>query len=114
MKIIKIHSFVIETYLPIEPGEDLTKVTIFDDQPVKGLKYAWHWYAGLGIAPGTGTKGCPPIPGSVWSPYFEDAEVFNDKDKAIECHKNVLGGDINMHVIEFKDSHYAQSWKIKN
>jgi len=121
MNIIKPHTFVIESYLPVEigEGEDISKVTIEGDMPVKDVKYAWHWYCGLTPVPGTGGlslsgKAVMPLIAMAWSPYFEDAQVFDDKDIAIQTKIDVFGkDDVSVRVVEIAHSHYHQTWKIK-
>ena len=122
MNIIKPHAFVIESHMPVDPfteGEDLSKISIEGDVPVKDVKYAWMWYCGLSAAPGTGgmsMSGKPVMPliVMVWSPYFTDAEIFTDRDHAIETKNRVFGkDDLSVKVVAVEKSHYKQSWKIK-
>lgn len=119
MNILHERQFVIEAYLPMNSGEDATVQTIEGDMKVKEVKYAWNWFCGMSVAPGTGGyhkggKYIPPVAVDVWSPYFEDAEIFTDRDQAVECWRNVLGSDISFKVVNvLKESHYLHTWKVK-
>jgi len=118
MNIIKTHAFVIETKLPVSKGEDLTKVTINADTKVKDVRYAYQWYAGVSLMPGTGCldekTGQPVMPVwvNIWSPYFEDAQLFDDREKANAALIHAVGKETSGYsVLPVEQSNYKQSWK---
>lgn len=87
--------------------------------PVDGEKkdsgYCPHWYGGVTPMPGTGEvvggRYVKPLPTAFWSPYFEDAHIFDKAEDAIKDLTKIIGDSIGATIVRVRDSKYQESWK---
>ena len=121
MNIIKKQGFVIEGRIPIsmkeiteyeKAGATTHYDTLVDNGVFTHLHY--QWWGGKSVLPGSGRLGpggfIPLTPVDFWSPYFEDANIFDSMEEAYECMNKFLPEESGYSVVSIHDAKIKYSW----